>query len=100
MIIGAHVSISGGIHNSITNAQRLGCETFQIFTKNQNQWKEKYYSDAEIGKFRKTLEATTLKFNNIASHNSYLINLCSSNTENLQKSRTAFLNTQKAGVIF
>ncbi len=48
MIVGAHVSIAGGVETAVENAPFLGCETFQIFTKNQNQWKEKHYSASEI----------------------------------------------------
>ena len=50
MIVGAHVSIAGGIEKAVQNATELGCETFQIFTKNQNQWREKTFTKKEIDK--------------------------------------------------
>jgi deoxyribonuclease-4 len=92
MIIGAHVSISGGIHNAVLNAQKLGCETFQIFTKNQNQWQEKKYGSEEILKFHETLHNSDQNTARLAAHDSYLINLCAAESAKLKKSRKAFLN--------
>jgi deoxyribonuclease IV len=92
MHIGAHVSIAGSVENSVDRALQLGCETFQIFTKNQTQWKEKQYSPQQALQFRDRLAATDLKGDLLAVHNSYLINLCSVEPALLQKSRLAFLN--------
>jgi deoxyribonuclease-4 len=90
MILGAHVSIAGGVHNAIKHAEQLGCETFQIFTKNQNQWKEKIFTRAEINQFFYTLDRSELKGNPLAAHAGYLINLCSPDDEKLKQSREAF----------
>jgi len=95
MIIGAHVSMAGGVENAVTNAQHLGCETFQIFTKNQNQWKEKEYTETEIGLFRSYLVKSAINANRLAVHDSYLINLCSPATDLLEKSQHAFLQEAK-----
>ena len=91
MLIGAHVSIGGGIENAVFNAGKIGCETFQIFTKNQTQWKEKVYSAVEIKNFKDNLDNSTIDKDKIATHDSYLINLCADNPDNLKKSRQAFL---------
>jgi deoxyribonuclease-4 len=91
MIIGAHVSIAGGVEKAVLNAAQLGCETFQIFTKNQNQWKEKTFTESEIAGFRDHLERYPLHANLLASHDSYLINLCSPEKELLEKSVAALL---------
>ncbi|MDH5715839.1 MAG: deoxyribonuclease IV, partial [Candidatus Aminicenantes bacterium] len=34
LLIGAHMSIAGGIPLALTRGQELGCRTIQIFTKN------------------------------------------------------------------
>ncbi len=91
MIIGAHVSIAGGIDNAIKNAQNIGCETFQIFTKNQNQWREKTYSASEISGFKERINISPYKNKPLAAHDSYLINLCANDEEKLKQSRQAFL---------
>jgi deoxyribonuclease-4 len=95
MIIGAHVSIAGGVENAVTNAMHLGCETFQIFTKNQNQWKEKIYTESEVELFRDHLNRQPISANLLAAHDSYLINLCSPDMELLDKSMVAFLQEAK-----
>jgi len=92
MIIGAHVSIAGGIENSIVQARQLGCETFQIFTKNQNQWREKEFTPEQIGTFRNDLSKSKIQAGLLAAHDSYLINLCSPRQDLLDRSRLAFLN--------
>jgi deoxyribonuclease-4 len=91
VIIGAHVSIAGGIENSVSNALKIGCETFQIFTKNQNQWREKKFTIAEVNRFKKTLAASPYSALHLTAHGSYLINLCASDKSLLLKSRNAFI---------
>ncbi len=39
--VGFHVSIAGGIQNSISNAVEIGCTAFQIFTRSPRQWRSK-----------------------------------------------------------
>ena len=36
--VGFHVSISGGISNSVDNAKGIGCSAFQIFSRNPRGW--------------------------------------------------------------
>ncbi|OQW98279.1 MAG: deoxyribonuclease IV, partial [Desulfobacteraceae bacterium A6] len=72
-ILGAHFSISGGLHEALHEAKRYGCLALQMFTKNSRAWKERTVSDEEIELFKKTRQKTGIKF--IASHSSYLINL-------------------------
>src|SRR5262245_34491682 len=38
LLFGAHLSISGGLHNALLAAEKWGMDTVQIFTKNQMQW--------------------------------------------------------------
>ena len=50
MKIGAHQSIAGGLERAIEAARQDGCESVQIFTRNQNQWKAKPLSDEKLMK--------------------------------------------------
>ncbi|MBI2472763.1 MAG: deoxyribonuclease IV [Planctomycetes bacterium] len=75
MLLGVHCSISGGLHNALTEAASLGIDTFQIFTKNQRQWKEKIIGTQEKSKFLDDFKTSPVKL--IFSHASYLINLSS-----------------------
>ena len=84
MLIGTHCSISGGVENAITQAVELGIDTFQIFTKNQRQWREKEFTEAEASTFRDRLAAAGIE--KAMSHTTYLINLASADEAIREKS--------------
>jgi deoxyribonuclease-4 len=72
---GSHLSIAGGMHNALIEAESLGMDTVQVFTKNQQQWNCKPLEQAAIDQW--TGECNRLKFKQTVSHDSYLINLAS-----------------------
>ncbi|HHT9151333.1 MAG TPA: deoxyribonuclease IV, partial [Candidatus Wujingus californicus] len=76
MLLGVHCSISGGLHKAFNEASALGIDTFQIFTKNQRQWKEKIVGTEEKAIFINSLKNSNIK--TAFSHASYLINLAGS----------------------
>jgi len=88
VILGAHVSIAGGVQNAPLNGARIGCDAIQMFAKNQTQWLAKPYTDENVQGFRKNLAETGLQA--VVIHDSYLINLCASDPVNLKKSLDAF----------
>lgn len=88
LLIGAHTSAAGGVHNAILEGARIGATTVQLFTSNQKRWQSKPISEGDVGLWKAALEETGLR--QIMSHDSYLINLGSPNPELLQKSRDAF----------
>lgn len=89
-LFGAHMSIAGGCHNALLSAQRLQCDTAQLFTKNNNQWVGKTLTPADIALFHQTQAETKLQF--LTAHDCYLINLASPNVELYQKSLEAFVD--------
>jgi deoxyribonuclease-4 len=90
ILIGAHTSTSGGVSKAIDRAQDLGFTAIQIFTKNNNRWISKPLEKNEIELFKTKLSNSNIDF--VVSHDSYLINLCASNSELLEKSRNAFID--------
>ena len=72
-LLGAHISVAGGLHKAIERAVALECEAIQIFTRNPLQWKGRSLSTAEAEGFRRALLSSPLK--RVVSHASYLINL-------------------------
>lgn len=72
-MFGSHLSISGGLHNALLSAERLGCDVVQVFTKNQQQWNCPPLVQSAIDDWK--LHQTRLKFRKTVSHDSYLINL-------------------------
>jgi len=89
-LLGAHVSISGGVYKAPERGEKLGCESIQIFSKNQMQWKAKPLTPGDSQKFKEELRKTHIK--EVVIHDSYLINLGSPDEEKLKKSRDAFLD--------
>ena len=87
LLIGAHVSISGGLHKAFPLAADIGCTAMQIFTKNANQWNAKPLQEKEIQQFKAAWAASGIRM--IVAHDSYLINLASPDGELLEKSRSA-----------
>ncbi|HXZ90608.1 MAG TPA: endonuclease, partial [Candidatus Dormibacteraeota bacterium] len=53
---GLHVSISGTIDQAVDRARELGCDTFQIFTRNPRGWKYKKLNGEEVAEFKRKLE--------------------------------------------
>lgn len=75
LLLGAHMSISGGMENAIIDGASIGCTTLQIFTKSNRQWNAKQLSAEEIELFKNTAKA--LKMGPIIAHATYLINIAS-----------------------
>ena len=89
-LLGAHTSISGGVPNAVDLAEKLNFSAMQIFSKNNNRWAAKPFSESIINEFKSKLKVSGIKFTVV--HDSYLINLCSTNKALLDKSREAFLD--------
>ena len=75
LLIGAHMSISGGVFNAFQHGEEVGCATIQIFTKNSNQWKAKELTSEDARKFRESQKRSGIS--PVVGHNAYLINLAS-----------------------
>ena len=88
-LIGAHMSIAGGLYRALLRGREAGCEVIQIFTQNRNRWKSRKLSAKEIDLFHKACDETSILA--VAAHNSYLINLASARSHVLRKSFFALL---------
>ncbi len=89
ILLGAHLSIAGGLHQAPTRGAELGCTVMQIFTANQRQWMTKPLSIDQIELFKSELAASPIS--HVLAHDSYLINLCCPDKNNLLKSRASFI---------
>jgi deoxyribonuclease-4 len=74
-MLGAHMSIAGGHDRAVRAASKIGFQTVQLFTKNNNQWRAPALTDAQRAAFRTALEETGVA--HPVAHNSYLVNLAS-----------------------
>ncbi len=96
-MFGSHLSIAGGLHNALLEAERLGCEVVQIFTKNQQQWACAPLAESVIADW--TTHRKRLRFKHTVSHDSYLINLASPDEALRQKSVSLFAEELRRCVI-
>jgi deoxyribonuclease IV len=109
-LLGAHMSIAGGLYKAVESAAALGMETVQIFTHSPSQWAVKPVVPTDAESLRvgesltennsqwraKGIEAEDVALFSAAlaehgivrpiAHASYLINLASGNAELWQKS--------------
>ena len=87
LLIGAHMSISGGLEKAIKQGDSINCSVIQLFTKNNRQWHAKKLSADEIALFKKAAQESPIKC--IVAHASYLINIGSPKNDVAAKSATA-----------
>jgi deoxyribonuclease-4 len=88
--VGFHVSIKGGIQNSITNALDIGCTAFQIFTRSPRQWRLPELVEADVESFKTNLKKSGIEKNSVAVHMPYLPNLAGPDGELFEKSVNSF----------
>ena len=90
ILLGAHMSIAGGVNKAIERGAALSCTAIQLFTKNANQWKGKPFAKEEIERFAELRKKSNIF--RILAHNAYLINLASSNNSLRTKSINALID--------
>lgn len=84
--IGFHVSIAGGISNSVENAEEIGCSAFQIFTRNPRGWVAKPLAPDDAELFKQRLSKSDIKPESVVVHMPYLPNLSGPSGEIYSKS--------------
>jgi deoxyribonuclease-4 len=87
LLLGAHMSIAGGVHTAVERGNRIGCTAIQMFVKNTNQWKGKPLANQDISTYKDLLLKSSI--GPVVVHDTYLINLCAKDKTILRKSRAA-----------
>jgi deoxyribonuclease IV len=87
-LLGAHMSIAGGLDLAFSRIREIGGESLQIYTKNQLQWRSPLLSDEAVRRFLERREESGSM--PVAAHDAYLINLASPEPETLRLSVAAF----------
>jgi deoxyribonuclease-4 len=89
LLIGAHMSISGGVELAPLRGRDVGCACIQIFTKSNMQWAARPLAEKEIAAFKLNCARTGIA--PVVAHNSYLINLGAPDAALAKKSFDSFL---------
>ena len=87
-LIGAHVSMAGGISKAPERGAAHGCTAIQVFTQSPNQWCAKPLTDDEARAFQENRKRFGIRA--VAAHDSYLINLASPERVLREQSYRAF----------
>jgi len=82
MLIGAHVSSSGGPAEAVKRGEKLGAESIQVFHQSPRMWKPTGYSEEDYAAGREALDGSSVKA--VVIHAVYLIN-CASNEAPLRR---------------
>jgi deoxyribonuclease-4 len=72
MLVGAHVSIAGGVHRAVGRAVEAGMTAFQIFTRSARSWRSGPLPREEAVRFVEALTASPVGA--VVAHASYLVN--------------------------
>ena len=105
MLIGAHVSSSGGIDKAIDRAVEMGADSVQVFTQSPRAWRPTNHDPASFERFRdKRAEGA---IGGVLCHAVYLTNLASPDPVTYDRSVAALRNTTEVacaigaeGVVF
>src|SRR2546423_3838359 len=79
LLLGAHMSIGGGVHRAIERSCSINCTAMQIFVKNNMQWFARPFTREEITAFLKHGQRDELAA--VFAHANYLINLAATNPQ-------------------
>jgi deoxyribonuclease IV len=89
-LLGAHMSIAGGIGEALIRGKQVGCDCIQIFTRSTRQWAAKPLSKEEIETFKRNQIETGI--DTVIAHDSYLVNLGAPDEALRKKSVKSFID--------
>ena len=87
-LLGAHMSIAGGLHLAFARIHEVQGESLQIFLSNQRQWQTVPLTSQMVEDFRQQWKENDCM--PVAAHDSYLINLAAPDPTTLERSVAAF----------
>jgi deoxyribonuclease IV len=87
-LLGAHVSVQGGMATAPARGLAIGASAIQVFTKTPSQWREPVLGEDTAATFRRELGRSGIA--RIVSHDSYLINLASPDPALRARSEASF----------
>jgi deoxyribonuclease IV len=85
LLLGAHMSISGGPYKALERGHSIGCTAVQVFVKNNMQWFAKPFLETDLNAYLLFPDRPQIVF----GHSSYLINPGATNPDFLEKSMRA-----------
>jgi deoxyribonuclease-4 len=91
MLLGAHVSTSGGIHTAIDRIEAFGGDAVQVFTQSPRTWRPTNHDPANFERFKERRDEAGIQ--GVVCHALYLCNLAAPDDDVYEKSVAAMVNT-------
>jgi deoxyribonuclease-4 len=105
MLIGAHVSSSGGIDKAVDRGEAMGADAIQVFTQSPRTWRPTNHDPASFERFRERRQEAGIGA--VLCHALYLCNLAAPDDGVYDKSVASLRNTMEVaaaigadGVVF
>jgi deoxyribonuclease-4 len=95
MLIGAHVSTSGGLATAIERGSERGCESIQIFNQSPRMWRPTRYGPEDFAEFREAMASSPVEA--VIIHAVYLINCATTDRELRVKSLESLSHALRIG---
>ena len=95
MLIGAHVSTSGGLLNVLERAEDTRSDAIQIFNQSPRMWRPTKYTDDDFAAFREGMKDSRLQA--VMVHMIYLINPATNDKEVRKKSLESLTHALEVG---
>src|SRR5450755_1984286 len=95
MLIGAHVSPSGGLPKAIERGMERGCRAIQIFNQSPRMWRPTTYREEDVAAFREAMDASPIDA--VLIHAVYLLNCASDDPDIRAKSLTSLTHSLRVG---
>ncbi len=95
MLIGAHVSPSGGLPKAIERGVERGCEAIQIFNQSPRMWKPTTYRKEDVAAFRQAMADSPIDA--VLIHAVYLLNCASDDKDIRAKSLASLTHSLRVG---
>lgn len=84
ILLGSHMSASGGMPKAVERGESIGCTAMQVFVKGNTRWKFPALKPADAELFRVNMAKSGIR--SCIAHAIYLVNCASNNPELQQKS--------------
>jgi deoxyribonuclease-4 len=95
MLVGGHVSTSGGLVKAWERGVEFGCESLQIFNQSPRMWRPTQWKPDDIDEFRARMADGPIK--SVVIHAVYLINAASKDPEIREKSLASLAHALRVG---
>jgi deoxyribonuclease-4 len=95
MLIGAHVSPSGGLAKAVERGLERGASAIQIFNQSPRMWRPTSFSEEDVAAFREAMDGSGIEA--VMIHAVYLLNCASDDPDIRSKSLTSLTHSLRVG---